>query len=141
MNEPIMIFHITLDPKETNTLKASSGEACVIPFGGHVESPMFSGTVLPGAADIQTVNAAGVRHMCAKYMFDGTDSEGNACKLFVENNAYTPRDYFKMPFDATPTFLTDSPVLAPYLHGVHFRAEGHPSPEGVDIWIFDTDKD
>ena len=139
--EPIMIFHITIDGKGVSAMRAKTGEAVIIPFGGHVESPLFTGTVRPGAADVQTVNAAGVRHMCASYMFEGTDGEGNPCHLFVRNDGYFPRDSKPGPFDATPTFLTDSPVLAPYLHTARFRSEGHMTDAGVDIRVFDVEKE
>lgn len=139
--EPIMIFHISIDGKGVSALQTKTGEAVIIPFEGYVDSPLFTGTVCPGAADVQTVNAAGVRHMCASYMFTGKDSEGNPCHLFVRNNGYFSRDQKPGPFDATPTFLTDSPVLAPYLHAARFRAEGHGTDAGVDIRIFDVEKE
>ncbi len=139
--EPIMIFHITIDGKGVSALQAKTGGAVIIPFGGYVESPLFSGTVCPGAADVQTVNAAGVRHMCASYMFDGKDSEGNSCHLFVRNDGYFPRDSRPGPFDATPTFLTDSPILGAYLHTARFRSEGHMTEAGVDIRVFDVEKE
>jgi len=139
--EPIMIFHITLTGSDVSHMETKSGSAVIIPFTGYVESELFSGRVLPGAADVQTVNATGVRHMCAKYMFEGTDSAGKPCKLFVENNGYFERGSTQVPFEATPTFLTDSEVLAPYLHTARFRAEGHGSPVGVDIHIFDVLKE
>ena len=137
--DPIMIFHITLDRDGVSFLKASSGEAVIIPFTGFVESELFSGTVRPGAADVQTVNAAGVRHMCASYMFDGRDSTGTPCKLFVRNDGWFEAGSMQQPFHATPTFLTDSTALSPYLHTARFRAEGHMTEVGVDIWIFDTE--
>lgn len=137
-----MTFHIVLNHELVSHMEAGPRSAVIIPFTGTVESPLFTGRVLPGAADVQQVNAAGVRHMCARYMFEGTDSSGSPCKLFVENNGYFQRDGAPKPyFDATPTFLTDSPLLAPYLHTARFRAEGHGTEVGVDILIFDIEKD
>lgn len=137
-----MTFHIVLNHELVSHMEAGPRSAVIIPFTGTVESPLFTGRVLPGAADVQQVNAAGVRHMCARYMFEGTDSSGSPCKLFVENNGYFQRDGAPKPyFDATPTFLTDSPLLAPYLHTARFRAEGHGTDVGVDILIFDIEKD
>ena len=140
MSEPIMEFNITIDPSLVTTVKTITGEGTIIPFGGSVESELFSGHVLPGAADVQTVNAAGIRHMRACYTFEGTDSAGNPCKLFVENNGYFEPGHMPMPFHTVPTFVTDSPVLGDYLHGAHFRTEGSPAPDGsgVIIRVFDT---
>lgn len=134
----IMIFNITIEPEKINSFKSDCGGVTIIPFGGSVESELFTGTVLPGAADVQVVNAAGIRHMCAKYMFMGKDSAGNDCHLFVENNGYFEPNRNPSPFHAYPIFKTDSPVLSEYLHQSRFRAEGHPSAVGVDIHIIDT---
>ena len=137
----IMEIRVIIDRSKVNELDTPGGHAKIIPFTGYVESELFTGTILPGGADVQVTNAAGVRHMHAQYMFEGKDSQGNPCRLFVSNNAYFERDHRPKPFEACPTFMTDSPVLAPYLHGTHFRAEGHSSPEGVNIRIFDINKE
>lgn len=139
--QPIMIFHIECDRESTSTMDLSNGgRVRIIPFTGSVESELFTGKILPGAADIQVTNAAGVRHMCAKYMFEGVDQTGAACHLYVENNGYFERGNNPKPFEATPTFRTDSAALEDYLMGEHFRAEGHSGPCGPDIYIFDTRK-
>ncbi len=137
--KPIMIFHIVCDWEGTSDMSLSNGgHVTIIPFGGYVESELFTGRILPGAADVQVTNAAGVKHMCAKYMFEGQDAKGNACHLYVENNGYFPKGEVGDPFDATPTFKTDSKELESYLMGEHFRAEGHGRPEGPDIYIYDV---
>ena len=139
--KPIMIFHIVCDRQATTTMDLSNGgRVKIIPFGGTVESELFTGKILPGAADIQVTNAAGVRHMCAKYMFEGVDQTGTPCHLYVENNGYFERDHAPKPFEATPTFKTDSKALESYLMGEHFRAEGHSQSCGPDIYIFDTNQ-
>ena len=135
----IMEFNVTINEADITAMTTRNGEVVYIPFTGSVQSELFCGTIRPGAADIQVVNPAGVRHMCAKYIFEGTDRAGKPCHLYVENNGYFEKGHMDMPFDATPTFMTDSEELAGYLHGAHFRAEGHPSAAGVDIRIFDID--
>ena len=121
-------------------MTTSNGMVKIIPFEGTVESELFTGKVMPGAADIQITNAAGVRHMCARYMFEGHDYTGEPCHLFVDNNGYFERDHRPKPFEAQPTFMTDSKALEEYLHGAHFRAEGHSNDQGVDIRIFDINQ-
>ena len=138
MDQLIMSFYITIEKEKVSEMIAENGKISIIPFGGTVESELFTGTVLPGAADVQITNAAGIRHMCARYMFKGVDKEGNPCHLFVDNNGYFERGSSTTPFHACPTMMTDSPILAPYLHGAHFRSEGHPWEKGVIIKIFDT---
>ena len=138
MSKLIMEFNIRIKGEEVSAMNSPQGRVVIIPFDGNVESDLFTGEVLPGAADVQQVNAAGIRHMCAQYMFRGKDSQGNDCHLFVENNGYFEPDSNPSPFKACPTFMTDSPVLAPYLSQARFRAEGHPAPQGVCIKIFDV---
>lgn len=92
---------------------------------------------MPGAAYIQITNAPGVRHMCARYMFEGHVYTGTPCHLFVDNNGYFERDHRPKPFETLPVFMSDSAALADYLHGNRFRAEGHSNEQGVDIRIFD----
>ena len=136
----IMEFHITINPEDRSEMITKNGKVVIIPFGGSVESDLFCGTVRPGAADIQVTNAGGTRHMCAKYMFVGKDCAGQECSLYVENNGYFERGHQPRPFEATPTFMTDSEALADYFHGAHFRAEGWGKPDGVDIRIFDLNQ-
>lgn len=137
MAEPVMEFHIVIQRGKISRLNSPSGKAVIIPFEGYVVSGLFTGRILPGAADVQTTNAAGIRHMCAKYMFEGTDEQGTFCHLFTENNGYFEKEPSGGVFHACPSFMSDSPVLNEKLSGPWFRAEGHPSEEGVIIKIFD----
>ncbi|MCI8594259.1 MAG: DUF3237 domain-containing protein [Oscillospiraceae bacterium] len=136
--QPIMVFQITINPTEISELEGPTGKVKMIPFPGTVDSPLFRGVIRPGAVDVQVTNAAGIRHMCARYFFDGTDATGKPCHLFVDNNGYFEPDSSPSPFRTAPTFLTDSPELAPYLHSAHFRTEGHPREGGVEIRVFDV---
>ena len=73
-------------------------------FDGTCGGPYFNGTILSGGVDTQKGYADGTGTLSARYMIDGTDCEGNACKLFIENNAE-----FNAP--TVPKILTDSPAL------------------------------
>ena len=133
----ILQIHVTMDMKDCSFLKGPVGEVVMIPFGGTAEGEIFNGVVRPGGVDCQRVNLAGVRHMCARYMLEGTDSAGEKCHIFVDNNGYFTG--MQMPFHTVPTFMTDSKTLAPYLHRNKFRAEGHPREGGVTIKFFEVD--
>jgi len=136
-------FHIDVYYDKISELKATNGCVSMIPFGGKVESELFTGTILPGGVDVQVQNAAGIRHMCARYMFEGVDHTGAKCLLFVDNNGYfEPREKnVPGPFYTCPTFMTDSTALAPYLEGAHFRTVGAMEEDGLHIKVYDTHED
>lgn len=111
----------------------------MIPFSGRVESELFTGEILPGATDVQVENPAGSRNMCAKYIFMGKDQEGNACHLFVENNAcFTQANRNDVFFNACPEFITDSPVLGACPCQTRFRSEVQSVDSGIEIRIYDV---
>ena len=142
MAKLVFDFHIQTYDDQVSRLKATNGYVMMIPFGGNVESELFTGKILPGGIDIQVENEARIRHMCARYMFEGTDYTGTPCRLFVDNNGYFEPDTHNFnPFRTRPTFMTDSKALAPYLEGAHFRAEGHIKDDCLHIMVFDTHED
>lgn len=141
MNEPkpIMVFKVYADSNEVSNLECPYGAVTMIPFSATVESELFTGKTLPGAVDVQIENPGKSRNMCAKYMFRGTDKEGNPCQLFVKNDSYLAPIMRGEPFfDGCPMFLTDSPVLGEYLCGQHFRSEVQGYEWGVEIRIYDV---
>lgn len=139
MDKLIMSIHIFADDSQVSNLESPYGCVTMIPYTGKVESELFTGEILPGAADVQVETQDQVRNMCAKYMFQGKDQEGRQCKLFVENNGYLQPVNRRDPhFNAYPRFLTDSPVLGKYLCQNRFRSEVHGAEWGVEIRIFDV---
>lgn len=134
----IMEVHVTIHGTDVTALNGQAGQVVMIPFGGTVTGSLFEGVVCPGGVDCQRVNLAGVRHMSARYMLKGTDHAGNACSIFVENSGWFSGVSQEPVFHTVPSFLTDSPVLAEYLHQNRFRGEGHPAPTGVTIKFFDV---
>ncbi len=139
MSEPIMRFQIFADDSQVSNMEGPYGCVTMIPFTGRVESELFTGEILPGATDVQVENPAGSRNMCAKYMFQGTDREGNACYLFVENNGYfTAANRNDAFFNACPRFMTDSPALGAYLCQARFRSEVQSADDGIEIRICDV---
>ncbi len=134
----ILEIRVRFSPEEISRLTGPVGEVLMIPFGGTVSGELFTGRVCPGGTDVQRVDPAGVRHMCARYMLEGTDHTGAACRIYVENNGWftgplAPGE----PFATVPTFVTDSAALAPRLHRSGFVGEGVPDPEGVIIRLYE----
>ena len=138
MDKLVFDFRIQIHDEKVSHLVATNGMVVMIPFSGKVDSDLFTGEILPGAIDVQVQNAAGIRHMCARYMFVGKDYTGTECKLFVDNNGYfEPDSQNAGPFKTCPTFMTDSKALSGYLEGAHFRGEGHMKEDGLHILVFD----
>lgn len=139
MDKHVMTFQIYVDDAQVSDMKGAYGAVTIIPFTGKVESELFTGKILPGAADVQVENPAGSRNMCAKYMFRGKDSTGADCYLFVENNSYfTSVNKQDAYLNAYPRFITDSPVLGAYLCQARFRSEVQGRDGGVEIRIYDV---
>jgi len=120
-------------------MAGENGEVLMIPFKGSVDSEIFKGIVEPCGVDTQVVNAAHVRHMSARYMLTGMDADGNACHIYVENNGWFDDLTKSMPFHTVPTFYTDSPKLAAYLHCNQFVGEGVDEADGLHIYFYEID--
>jgi hypothetical protein len=132
-----LIFEVFVEITENQVsyLKGPAGEVVMIPFAGTVKGELFNGRILPGGVDTQRVNQNGVRHMSARYMLEGVDQNGEACRIFIDNNGWFESK--NMPFRTIPTFFTDSKKLAAYLHSNKFRGEGHDQNGQLVIKIFE----
>ncbi|MCM1040394.1 MAG: DUF3237 domain-containing protein [Ruminococcus sp.] len=136
--EPILKIKIEANG-ETVHLKGEAGEVEMIPFKGYVDGPIFQGIVVPNGVDTQIVNAAGVRHMSARYLLQGKDTDGQKCSIYVENNGWFSDDVVSMPFHTVPTFLTDSKKLSAYLHRNQFVGKGCMEEDGLWIYFYEID--
>ncbi len=128
----IMEIHID-NNGEIVTMKSDFEEVVMIPFKGYVNSPLITGIVEPCGVDTQIVNAAGVRHMSARYMITGKDSDGNDVHLYIENNGWFDDEHKTMPFHTVPTFYTDSNKIRSELYGKVFYGVGEDRSDG--LWI------
>ena len=122
-------------------MQGENAEVLMVPFKGSVDCDIFRGIVEPCGVDTQIVNAAGVRHMSARYLMTGTDAEGQPCHIYVENNGWFDDAAKTMPIHSVPTFYTDSRALAPYLHRNQFVGEGHDMADGLHILFFEIGED
>ena len=136
----ILQVHVKINPEDISVLKGKAGDVVMIPFSGTVEGEIFNGVVRPGGVDVQRTNLSKIRHMGARYMLEGTDKTGAACKIFVDNNGWFDDDIPAegMGFKTVPTFMTDSEALAPYLHQNKFVGIGTPEEGGVLISMYEV---
>lgn len=135
---PILELLIQTDPEKTAELEGEGCRVRMIPFSGRATGPLFQGLIAPGAVDTQITNAAEVRHMSARYMLIGHDCTGATCRVFVQNEGWFTDGARPRPWHSVPTFLTDSPILAPVLHRNCFVGEGLRDAEGLHIRFYET---
>lgn len=139
MSEPIMKFEIKLDRPGITKLRCPYGAVSFFPFTGRVRSALFTGEIRPGAVDVQEENPAGLRLLDAKYIFEGKDSAGKDCLIYVENvGCLTGTEKPGEVIRACPRFMTDSEALGPYLSQARFRSELHLGSGELEIWVFDV---
>lgn len=130
---PILEILVETDPSGSVELEGEIGRVKMIPFKGRVTGPIFTGVVEPCGVDTQITNQNEVRHMSARYMLTGKDKAGEDCHIYIENNGWFTDGARPKPFKTVPTFITDSKVLAPFLHRNQFIGEGMRDESG--LWI------
>ncbi|WP_044935465.1 DUF3237 family protein [Pseudobutyrivibrio sp. LB2011] len=131
---------LTVNVKLTkfDEVKGQSGEALMIHFDGDATGEYFNGIILPGGVDTQKEIKGSARVLSARYIIEGKDFKGNACKIFVENNG---------SFDENgnivthPTILTDSADLG-FLETADITGTISDIPGGVQIhlWMEDSEE-
>ncbi len=136
---PILEVHVETDPAGAVALTGEVGSVRMIPFQGTVTGPLFSGVVEPCGVDTQITNQNEVRHMSARYMLTGKDKEGRDCHIYIENNGWFTDGARPSPFRTVPTFITDSPTLAPILHRNQFVGEGLRGENGLSIRFYELE--
>lgn len=96
---------LTIDVKTTGYELVGGHNATIvmIPFVGSAHGDYFNGDIVGTGYDTQTI-IDDVTHFSARYMIRGTDANGQACTLFIENNG---TDLAK----CVPTIYTDSALL------------------------------
>ncbi len=135
---PVLDVHvITREACELNA--GAAGSVVMIPFGGTVTGTVFEGIVEPCGVDTQVVNAAGVRHMSARYMLTGhaLPPYSGDCHIYIENNGWfqgNPR----MPFTTVPSFITDHPGLRELLSRP-FIGKGSVEEDGLHIRFYEAE--
>ena len=107
MGEAVLVLDIFLDGFEE--VKGKTGEACMIFFHGTVSGPWFTGKILPGGVDTQKQKAGEKRFLSARYILEGKDRAGNACRIFIENNGTQGEDGV---IRTRPLVYTDSEELS-----------------------------
>ena len=123
-----LLMEIRVTCREAVSVDGASRKIVMIPFTGEASGPYFSGSVIGTGVDTQKIEKDGRFMLSARYMLEGTDCAGNACRVFVENQGSWTAGF-------TPTVVTDSPLLARW-ETAALRAAVDGIPEGVLVRIF-----
>lgn len=102
----ILRIRVTVDG--CHALDASPRAVRMLPFSGSCEGPLFRGVILPGGVDTQIDMAPGQGTLSARYMLEGTDAAGAACKLYIDNGAVVREGAETVTH---PRIMTDSAAL------------------------------
>lgn len=97
-------------------------------FNGSCSTDWFTGTILPGAVDVQRYKKSELLSLCATYELEGEDYEGVSCKIKIVNSGVIGK--------LTPVIHTDSEALF-FLNDAHLSAaiEGSGTELQIPIWI------
>lgn len=101
---------ITLRFRITNseTVEGQKERAVMLFFEGTTDTKWFQGRTLPGSIDTQLQKEGKPSRLSARYILEGIDSEGENCRIFIENNGTD----INGEIQTTPMILTDSKALA-----------------------------
>ena len=113
-------------------VSGSGLDIVMIPFSGTVSGPCFSGRILPSGVDTQRISKDGSRFLSARYMLEGTDPEGQACRIFVENEGSRHSGF-------VPRMVTDSKALA-FLETTALCATVDGTEKGVRIRVYPQER-
>ena len=122
-----LLMEIKVKCNDPVSVTGSTKQIVMIPFTAEASGPYFCGHVIGPGVDTQTVGKDGRAVLSARYMLEGTDSAGNACRIFVENQGTWETGF-------TPSVVTDSTLLADWeTSALSATVEG--IPDGVMIRI------
>lgn len=129
--ELIMTVHVILS-KNVYSVKGKEMDICMLPFTGSVEGKYFNGKIIGEGVDTQKIEHNGTAMLSARYMMEGTDFNGNKCRVFVENNGESLEK-------CTPMIVTDSADLQ-FLSNTNLSAVVVTNEQGVDVKIYKSEK-
>ena len=126
MDELLMEIHV--DCGEPVSVTGVNRTVVMIPFTGEAAGELFNGRVIGTGVDTQKIDRDKKAILSARYMLEGQDASGNACRIFIENQG-------EWGAELTPKIVTDSQLLARWEDAdLYATAEGIPG--GVIIRIF-----
>ncbi len=125
---------ITVICTATDEVVGNAGTRRMIHFTGEADCKNFKGKILDGGVDTQKIDD-GKTFLSARYILEGTDFEGNPCKIFIENNGEVKTGEQLITI---PSVTTDSKALE-YLETSALKGTIESWEKGVIVHIFRTE--
>ncbi len=104
-SEEVFVFNIDIGASEE--VKGSNGNASMIHFRGSSDCAAFKGTIVSDCVDTRLQYSGQIQTLSARYILEGTDADGDPCKIYVENNGIDDNGMV-----TEPTIITDNPDFA-----------------------------
>ncbi len=117
-------------------VEGHADKAVMLPFTGDCACPLFTGKILPSGVDTQRIDAQGRVSLSARYALEGTDSDGQPCRIFIENVAVAA---LGQEMITRPTLRTDSKALA-WLETADLSGRIEHCDDHIEIVITTEDK-
>ena len=125
------ILTVNVSLNDVMKVKGTAGSACMVVFSGTADGPYFRGKILPHGVDTQMRTDGRPMTLSTRYILEGTDDQGKACRIFIENNGTEDSDHV---IRTRPVIITDSASLAWMEHAdLHGTVES--TADGVIIHI------
>ena len=126
-----LLLEIQVKILDSQRVNGAARDIVMIPFTGTASGPWFTGKIIGPGVDTQNISKDGKAALSARYMLEGTDKSGQACRIFIENQGS-----FDTGFQ--PMIVTDSALLSSWETAcLYATVEG--APGGVLVRIFRKD--
>ena len=123
-----LLLEIQVNILDSLQVKGGARDIVMIPFTGTAGGPWFTGKIIGSGVDTQKISKDGKAVLSARYMLEGTDKSGQACRIFIENQGSFDTGF-------KPQIVTDSALLSVWeTADLYATVEG--APGGVLVRVF-----
>ncbi len=123
-----MLLEIQVKLLPSLRVNGSTRDILMIPFTGTAGGPWFTGQVIGPGVDTQNISKDGKAALSARYMLEGTDKNGQSCRIFIENQGSFCSGF-------KPAVVTDSALLSDW-ETAELCATVDVVPGGVVVRVF-----
>lgn len=107
-DKEIFKFKIDIGDTSSDNVEGKTGKGSMIHFRGSAVGDSFTGTIVSDCSDTRKQFNGQTQTLSARYIIEGKDSNGNACRVFVENNGIDENGVMT----TEPIIISDNPDFA-----------------------------